>query len=342
VDASTGIQRNSPLILRAIKFFTGPLTYKNLLSWGLLLFAILFIKGCLIDQYTVPTGSMEPAIHGDPRFFRGDRVLVNKWLYGPRIPFTTCRLWNWAQPKRWDIVVFRRVSKSGPPILIKRVAGLPGEKVHIQDGALYVNGQRIDPPPELWDNLHYTTRLYPGDEQVKRRFLYLAQTSDTFTMLNPPDAATQQLYDDRERCRDRVKGIDIAALSGEEVDRLCEGVSPEGLRVLREYSEFELPALFYGVRPEPQYSEIFSDGYYFLLGDNSAESVDGRIWGWVPENYILGRAFAIWWPWNRRCDFTGFSQTWWGISVLYGIPLALIFFESYRFFRERRKNTPTE
>ncbi len=329
------MQRKPPLLLRAVIAITGPLTFGNLLGWFVLIFAILFIKGCLIDQYTVPTGSMEPTIHGDPRFFHGDRVLVNKWLYGPRIPFTTKRLWNWAAPKRWDIVVFKRVAQSGPPILVKRVAGLPGETVHIKDGALYVNGERMEPPPDVRDILRYTTRLSPGEIEVKRRFLAFAQTHETFTLLNPPNAATQQLYRDREMCRERVKGLDIGALSAEEVEKLCDGVSPEGLRVLLEYSVFELPALFYGVRPEPEFTEV-PKGHYFLLGDNSAESIDGRIWGWVPRDHLYGRVFGIWWPWNHRRDFTGFSHTWWGMALLYGIPSAIIAFEVVRHIRARR------
>jgi hypothetical protein len=84
--------------------------------------------------------------------------------------------------------------------------------------------------------------------------------------------------------------------------------------------------LVYGVRPEPEHS-IVPEGHYLLLGDNSPHSQDGRYFGWVPEGNMLGRAFCTWWPIGRWRDFTGFTDTWWGVSLLYGIPLLILLYE---------------
>jgi len=327
----------APLWMRVVIAITGPWTRSNLLHWVALIGLILFIKGCLIDQYTIPTGSMEETLHGDPRFFRGDRVLVNKWIYGPRFPFTTIRLWNWAKPKRWEIVVFRPMPGTSPHrTLIKRVVGLPGEQVLIRDGRILINGAPVEPPEDLRDTLHYTTRFRPAEDDVRRAFLRLAQENHPLMVLNPANETVQQLYADMARLHPRVQPLDLNALPVETARELCADVSPTSLSVVTELIMFDQPPLRYGVLEDPEYS-IVPEGCYFLLGDNSAQSVDGRVYGWVARNHIFGRTFAVWWPWHRRRDFTGFSGTWWGMALLYGIPAALVGLEIRHFLRERRR-----
>jgi signal peptidase I len=67
-----------------------------------------------------------------------------------------------------------------------------------------------------------------------------------------------------------------------------------------------------------------------MLGDNSKDSADGRYFGWVPHDHLLGRAFCVWWPISRRRDLTGFTDTWWGLALLWGIPLLLVGYEMAR------------
>lgn len=340
LEAESG-RAHSPW-MRTVTAITGPWTRSNLLHWILLIGLILFIKGCLIDQYTIPTGSMEETLHGDPRFFRGDRVLVNKWVYGPRIPFTAIRLWNWAEPKRWDIVVFRPMpGTSAHRTLIKRVVGLPGEQVLIRDGRIHINGKPVDPPESLRDTLHYTTAFRPGEEDVRRLFLKLAQQNHSLAVLNPANETVQQLYADMARLHPQVADMDLDATPVETVRELCAGVSRISLGVVSELAVFDQPPLRYGVLDDPEHS-VVPENCYFLLGDNSAQSVDGRVWGWVARNHLFGRTFAVWWPWPRRRDFTGFSQTWWGMALLYGIPAGLIGLECVLFLRERRRRRPPE
>lgn len=257
----------------------GPWSRENLFGWLRLIALLLFIKGCVIDQYSVPTGSMEPAIHGAHNFFLNDRLLVNKWVFGPRIPFTSLRLWKWGAPKRWDIVVFHAVEgTSDHGILVKRVAGLPGERVQIREGRLWVNGEPVPFPESMPEDMYYA-----NDMDVIRMIA-----------LAPPGA-------DRER-----------------------------LKLLRKKYPYR-----YGGLEDEEYS-VVPEGHYFLLGDNSLNSVDGRVWGWVPHDHLLGRAVAIWWPFTRMRDFTGWTDTWWGLSLLLGIPAALVLYEVAHAIRARR------
>lgn len=332
-------QQTSPAnpVFRLIQMFTGPWTWANLRGWILLIGAVLFVKGCVIDQYAIPTGSMEPTLHGDPRFGYGDRVLVNKWLYGPRIPFTNYRLWQWDTPDRWDIVVFRPVpGTSDHPALIKRVVGLPGDHIHITDGKLEINGEPATPPGELRDLLAYTTQLGGDLNSLKVDFLRLAQENRPLVGLNPEHGPVRQLYTDMQRVHPDVKNLGIDSLSREEIEKLCEGVNPASFNTIRHFIIHTQPPLQYGIRPEPEFS-VVPEGHYLMLGDNSPNSIDGRVYGWVPGDHILGRAFAVWWPWPRRRDFSGFSSTWWGMLLMYGIPAVLLLWEASHFLRDRKK-----
>ena len=275
-DTAREVSRWSPL--HWLQKITGPWDRSNLFSMLRFIAIIFFVKGCVIDQYSIPSGSMEPTLHGDPRFGRGDRVLVNKWLFGPRIPFTAIRLWDWQEPKRWDIVVFEPVAGTSEyPVLIKRVAGLPGERVRITGGKLEVNGQVVPFPEAMPKEMHYFNDL----DLLK------------LSWEHPADAkAIQQL---RERY-----------------------------------------PLRYGVLEQDQFAVVPPE-HYFVLGDNSFESVDGRVNGWIPRDNLHGRAFAVWWPFGRRRDFTGFSHTWWGWALMLGVPLLLIGLDMWSTRRDRRR-----
>ncbi len=328
--------------IRFLESITGPWTWRNLFGWAVLIFVVFFVKGCLIDQYTIPSGSMEPTLKGDPHFFKGDRVLVNKWKFGPRIPFTTRRLWQWGSPQRWDIVVFRSIDPEAKhPILIKRVIGLPGEHVKIKDGNIQIDGKIAEPPGNLRDVLHYVDKLTFTPVEKKRQLLKLAQENKPLPILNPHHSPVIKMYADMERLHPQVKDLNIDALTNAEIESLCAGVEKQVINLIDNIYEFVQPDMSYGIRDEEQYSRV-PENHYLLLGDNSEQSFDGRMYGWVPQNHLYGQAFAVWWPWSHRQDFTGFSRTWWGKLLLYGIPVLIIASELSSTFRRRKKKADME
>jgi signal peptidase I len=85
----------------------------------------LLIQAYLVKPYRIPSESMENTL------LIGDRVLVDRVS------------WRFSSPKHGDIVVFHPPIIDGP-VLIKRIVGLPGDKLSVSGGALYVNGQRQD------------------------------------------------------------------------------------------------------------------------------------------------------------------------------------------------------
>ncbi len=226
------------VVVGVICTYLSSLPKAEAIAWvksGLTALAVAFtFRWAVGEPYRIPSSSMEPTLHGDERAFRGDRVWVNKWWYGWKWPFTNTRIVHLHEPARWDIVVFNSAEKDAQhPVLVKRVVGLPGERINIRDGELYVNGEAV----ALGANM-------------------------------PPVYYTSGGY---------------------------------GMR--------------YGIQSDDEHA-VVPPGHYLVCGDNSGNSRDGRYFGWLPEENIVGRVASVWWPPASWKDFTGFSQTWWWRGLL--------------------------
>jgi signal peptidase I len=95
---------------------------------------VLLLRAFLFEPFRIPSGSMMPTL------LIGDFILVNKFSYGMRLPVLNTKIVEIDEPKRGDIVVFRYPRQ--PSIdYIKRVIGLPGDRIGYWDKTIYVNGQ---------------------------------------------------------------------------------------------------------------------------------------------------------------------------------------------------------
>jgi len=99
----------------------------------------LFIRTFVVQAFKIPSGSMLPTL------LIGDHLLVNKFIYGIRMPFTGKLVIPIDQPERGDVVVFR-FPKDRSVDYIKRVIGTPGDTVEIREKKVYINGEPIDDP----------------------------------------------------------------------------------------------------------------------------------------------------------------------------------------------------
>src|SRR6266850_2962453 len=100
----------------------------------------LFIRSFIVQAFKIPSGSMIPTLQ------IGDHILVNKFLYGLRLPYPFEKmLIEWKQPNRGDVIVFI-YPKDRTKDFIKRVVGLPGDTVEIRHKQVFINGVKMDDP----------------------------------------------------------------------------------------------------------------------------------------------------------------------------------------------------
>ncbi|GMQ76678.1 MAG: signal peptidase I [Gammaproteobacteria bacterium] len=101
---------------------------------------VLLLRSFLVEPFRIPSGSMMPTL------LVGDFILVNKFVYGIRLPVLDDKIFDVSQPQRGDVVVFRYPKDPSIPF-IKRVVGLPGDRIAYYNKVLYINGQQADQRP---------------------------------------------------------------------------------------------------------------------------------------------------------------------------------------------------
>jgi signal peptidase I len=167
----------------------------------------LFIRTFVVQAFKIPSGSMEATLQ------IGDHILVNKFIYGVKIPFTHKTIVPGKEPKRGDIIVFE-FPKDPKKDFIKRVIGEPGDVIEIRNKKILINNKPIEE--------NYGFYLDPS-------------------------------------------------------------VFPESVRPRDNFGPFTVP---------PQ--------NYFVMGDNRDHSFDSRFWGTVDSSSVKGKAFIIYWSWDKE------------------------------------------
>lgn len=141
----------------------------------------LFIRTFVVQAFKIPSGSMEPTLE------IGDHILVNKFIYGVKIPFTSIQLFPLEKPKRGDVIVFIYPLDPSKDF-IKRVVAVEGDTVKIVNKKLYMNGVEVSDPHAV-----YTDESSFSGEVQKR---------DNFGPVTVPKGALFVLGDNRDRSLD--------------------------------------------------------------------------------------------------------------------------------------------
>ena len=110
-----------------------------------------FVRPFVMEAFWIPSGSMIPTLE------IGDRVLVNKFIY------------RFTDPRRGDIIVFESVDNSNED-LIKRVVGLPGDRIAVRGGKLFVNGERQREP---YTNKKLPDRSFYAQTRVPKNHVFV-------------------------------------------------------------------------------------------------------------------------------------------------------------------------
>ncbi|MCX7982818.1 MAG: signal peptidase I [Syntrophales bacterium] len=166
----------------------------------------LFVRTFIVQAFKIPSGSMKPTL------LVGDHLLVNKFIYGIKIPFIRKTIIPVTEPKRGDVVVFIYPEDRSKDF-IKRVIAIAGDTVEIRNKKIFLNG-----------------KPYTDDYGVY-------------------------------------------------VDNI---VIPSSVQPRDNFGPVTVPP-----------------GKIFVMGDNRDQSYDSRFWGYVDLRDVLGKAFIIYWSWDR-------------------------------------------
>jgi signal peptidase I len=101
------------------------------------LLIVLLLRSFIVEPFRIPSGSMMPTL------LVGDFILVNKFAYGLRLPITHGKILGVGEPRRGDVAVFRFPANEDTDY-IKRIVGLPGDRILYRNKVLYVNGERVE------------------------------------------------------------------------------------------------------------------------------------------------------------------------------------------------------
>lgn len=117
-----------------------PLIVEYARSFFPIILIVLLLRSFLVEPFRIPSGSMMPTL------LIGDFILVNKFAYGVRLPVLNTKVIDIGRPERGDVVVFR-FPKNPSVDYIKRVVGVPGDRVAYYNKQLYVNGELVKQTP---------------------------------------------------------------------------------------------------------------------------------------------------------------------------------------------------
>jgi len=118
----------------------------------------MVIRAFVVQAFKIPTGSMRVTL------IEGDLILVNKFIYGAKVPFLNSWLPAVRTPKRGDVIVFI-YPEDKKKDFIKRLVGLPGETVEIKGGSIYINDKPV--PEPVFNQIYYYNRGDFGAEGQK-------------------------------------------------------------------------------------------------------------------------------------------------------------------------------
>lgn len=254
----------------------------NTIFYGALI-AIIF-RSFLLEPFNIPSGSMIPTLHV------GDHIFVEKWAYGYSrysFPFGSWHLWDgrfWAtEPQMGDVVVFRNPINESQDY-VKRLIGVPGDKIQMMNGRLYINDvlvPRQDERPYIIAVLPRSLRsvgYYQDNMSIKGNQIWIDNRPAEFnyTIEYKPDSYCQT-----------YNGA-CGVFHGHEYTEILPNGVTHSIVELGDDAYFDNTRAF-----------VVPDNHFFFMGDNRDNSGDSRgDVSFVPRDNVLGQVWFIWYSHN--------------------------------------------
>jgi signal peptidase I len=236
-------------------------------------FIFMVIRPYFFQTFQIPTGSLNPTLKV------GDFIGLNKAIY------------RYSEPKRGDIVVFHppayacspeqlRPGTNDPKVdFVKRLIGLPGDIVEMRNGVVYINGKILWEP--YW---HFSEQV----SQAEFRLFSQAETAEyqkqSWKLVNFKGKLIPLNYTESDA---NAQFPASRSNSGRQPYWVAEPF------IIRDAAESESAE----VRNLP--AQPIPAGQFLFIGDNRNNSFDGRAWGLINRDSIIGRAEFVWLPFNR-------------------------------------------
>ena len=226
---------------------------------------VVVIQRFYIGNFKIPTGSMIPTIEV------GDRVFGNMVKY------------KFMKPERNEIIVFEEPIQN-KVLYTKRAMGLPGETVKFENQKLYINGKAIE--ERNYSNLGIENQEWvvpkKGD---KLKIIPAGNYTEAYKAYSLDIAKIQEELKTNSMAIEAYLPNLKFILNGKETGKILDFI----------HNKKVLSELINGNEVEV----ILDKDYYLALGDNTDNSFDSRMWGFVAENRIRGKAVFRFWPLNR-------------------------------------------
>lgn len=223
---------------------------------------ILVMRSFIIEPFNIPSSSMVPTL------YTGDFIAVNKYAYGLRLPLTHTKVLDTGHPEHGDVAVFR--FPSNPSVYyIKRVIGLPGDTVAYAEGVLSINGVPI--PTKATDfkvNTQLVTQMYRSGQQANGQMVTVEDAALRGKVEEEHAIYFQESIGKHNFYKRYLPLKMETAVHSELLGQIVSKSNPWQIKV-----------------PE---------GQYFVMGDNRDRSLDGRFWGFVPDDNLAGKAVYRW------------------------------------------------
>jgi signal peptidase I len=226
-------------------------------------FIVLLVRAFIFEPFRIPSDSMMPTL------LDGDFIVVSKYSYGLRLPIVNRKFIDTDVPQRGDIVVFRY--PRDPSInYIKRLVGLPGDRVEVRGDQLIVNGEAI--PQQLLGD--FTDGCYVGMRKLVETIG--GRTHDVLSCRSP---------------RGLLGARQVEFAGGNAPPAVCDRkkiAQDPGAFICSDSGQVG------GPDNGDYVFDVVPAGHYLMIGDNRDNSEDSRVWGYVPDQNLVGKATRIW------------------------------------------------